>query len=577
MDTPATGQTRRRFLAHFAGLGVGTTLLPGVLWGRMQAEGATEVTPEMLREALAVAGLELDDEAQEAMLEGVNQDLTRRWTLREVAIPDDVSPPFHFSPMVPGIQVDREERPFRMSRPSVSRPQNLEDVAFWPVTELAHLVRTGQVTSVELTEMYLDRLHRYNPVLNCVVTFLDREALASARRADAELEGGRYRGPLHGIPWGVKDIIAVRGHPTTWGSDAYRDQMIDQDSSLVEMLQDAGAVLVAKLTTGELAQGDRWFGGQTLNPWNLEEGSSGSSAGPASATAAGLVGFAIGTETSGSILSPSARCGVTGLRPTLGRVTRHGAMALSWTLDRLGPLCRSAEDCALVMKAIAKPDGRDMSVVDLPFNWDAELDVRGLRVGYIRDAFDEVVDPLMNTDNRAALEALEGLGIDLVDVPIPEFNTQLSPIGVESAVFFDELVRSGRDRELTNPGRAAGWRRSWLVPAVDYLRQQRIRTMMMMELARATEHVDVYLAPRTTGAPPGEGGPTVLQRHSTMANLATYPALSLPHGFAESGSPHSLVFYARPFGESELLAVARAYQQASGFHRRTPDLREPSR
>lgn len=568
MSVPAAGQTRRRFLAHFGGLGLGATLLPGVLWGKMEETGASQVTPEMLRDALAVAGLDLDEEAQEAMLDGVNQDLARRATLREISIPDDVSPPFHFSPLVPGMEVPREERPFRRSHPPVRRPANLEEVAFWSVTELSELIRSRQVTSTELTEMYLSRLHRYNPVLNCVVTFLDDQALEEARRADTDLEAGRYRGPLHGIPWGAKDIIAVRGHPTTWGAEPYRYQFVDQDSTLVEMLRDAGAVLLAKLSTGELAQGDRWFGGQTMNPWNLEEGAGGSSAGPGSATAAGLVGFAIGTETSGSILSPSARCGVTGLRPTLGRVTRHATMALSWTLDRLGPMCRCAEDCALVLKAIARPDGRDMSVVDLPFNWDSELDIRGLRVGYVREAFDEVVDPVMDAHNRTALDVLRGMGVQFVEVSVPEFTADLSPIGVESAVFFDELVRNGWDREFTNPARVTGWRRSWLVPAVDYLRQQRIRSMMMKELARATEHVDVYLAPRATGEE--GGGPTALQRHSSMANLATYPAVSVPHGFSEGGTPDSLLFFARPFGESELLALAKAYQDATGFHRERP-------
>jgi len=565
--------SRRRFLAHFAGLGMGTTLLPGVLWARMQEAGATEVSAEMLREALRVAGLEVGDEAQQAMLEGVNQDLRRREELRELQIPDDVSPPFHFSPLIPEIRVDRTEKPFRMSQPRVERPRDLEEVAFWPVTELAELIRTRQVRSVELTEMYLSRLHRFNPTLNCVVTFLDDSALEEARRADSEMAAGRYRGPLHGIPWGAKDIIAVRGAPTTWGSDAYRTQVIEQDSSLVEMLREAGAVLICKLTTGELAQGDRWFGGQTLNPWNLEEGSSGSSAGPGSATAAGLVGFSIGSETSGSILSPSARCGVTGLRPTLGRVTRHGAMALSWTLDRLGPMCRSAEDCALVMRAISRPDGKDMSVVDLPFNWDSETDIRRLRIGIVRAAFEEVVDPRMAAQDQAALDALRGLGVEFEEVSIPEFTTDLSPIGVESAVFFDELMRSGRDQELTNPGRAAGWRRSWLIPAVDYLRQQRIRSMMMMELEKATAHVDVYLTPRSTGALPGQGGGEVTQRHSSMANLATYPAVGVPHGFAESGSPYSLTFYGRPFADSEVIAVAKAFQEVTSFHRQTPDLR----
>ena len=579
MDTP-TGETRRRFLAHFAGMGVGSTLLPGVLWGQMQQSGVDEVTREMLRGALAVAGLDFDEEQEEAMLQGVNRSLARYESLREISIPNDVSPPFHFSPLVPGMTVDREARPFRMSSPEVRRPADLEEVAFWPVTHLGQLLRTGQVSSVELTRMYLARLHRYNGSLNCVVTFLDDLALQQARQADQEMAAGQIRGPLHGIPWGAKDIIAVKGHPTTWGSDAFRTQTFDYDSSIVEMLRDAGAVLVAKLTTGELAQGDRWFGGQTLNPWNLEEGSSGSSAGPASATAAGLVGFALGTETSGSILSPAARCGVTGLRPTLGRVTRHGAMALSWTQDRIGPMCRSVEDCALVMRVISRPDGLDMSVHDLPFNWDSERDPRSYRVGVIREAFAEVRDPVLQGFDREALATLEGLGLDLVDVEVPEFTTDLSPIGVESAVFFDELVRTGRDQEMTNPGRASGWRSSRVVPAVEYLQHQRIRMMMMMELAKATEHVDVWVVPRSAGSAPGGGGgggggggaPSALQRHSSMANLATYPALSVPHGFMASGSPAALNFYARPFGETALLTVARSWQEATGFHRKRPVL-----
>ena len=263
-------------------------------------------------------------------------------------------------------------------------------MAFWPVRHLAELVRTKQVTSVELTRMYLARLHRYNARLNNVVTFLDDHGLAEAERADREIAAGRYKGPLHGIPWGAKDILAVKGFPTTWGSPAFTTQQFDYDASVVEMLRDAGAVLIAKLATGELAAGDNWFGGQTKSPWDPTQGSSGSSAGPASATAAGGVAFAIGSETSGSILSPAARCGVVGLRPTFGRISRHGAMALSWTQDRLGPFCRYAEDCALVMQAIARPDGRDMSVTDLPFNWNAGLDVadaaRGRAPGVVRRA-----------------------------------------------------------------------------------------------------------------------------------------------------------------------------------------------
>ena len=368
----------------------------------------------MLKNALAVSGLTFSDEDQKAMLQGVNRNLTSFEEVRKLEIPNDVAPPFYFSAIVPGMKVNRTREPLRFSAPVVKRPANLEDVAFWPVVQLAQLIKTRQVTSIELTQMYLARLHKYNAKLNCVVTFLDDVALAQAKQADAEIAAGKYKGPLHGIPWGAKDIIAVKGYKTTWGSGAYKDQMIDSDASVVEMLRDAGAVLLAKLTSGELAQGDQWFGGQTKNPWNTTQGSSGSSAGPGSATAGGCVAFAIGTETSGSILSPSGRCGVTGLRPTFGRVSRHGVMALTWTQDRLGPLCRYAEDCALVMSVIAKPDGRDLSVSEIPFNWNAHLDIHKLRVGYLKDGFEEVRDAAQKAMNDKAIEQVQALGLKLV-------------------------------------------------------------------------------------------------------------------------------------------------------------------
>jgi Asp-tRNA(Asn)/Glu-tRNA(Gln) amidotransferase A subunit family amidase len=600
-SSSATDATRRRFLATCSSLGLGGTLLPGVLWAEMQNSGVQQITPEMLLHALAMAGLTFSEADRKTMLDAVNQNLTRVIELRQIQIPNDVSPPFHFNALVPGMRVNRTRQPLRVSTPSVKRPANLEEVAFWPVVQLARLLETRQATSSELTELYLSRLHRYNATLNCAVTILDDLARAQARQADAEIAAGRYKGPLHGIPWGAKDIIAVKGYKTTWGSGAFKDQVIDADASVVEMLRDAGAVLVAKLTTGEIAQGDRWFGGQTRNPWDPTTGSGGSSAGPGSATAAGLVGFAIGTETSGSILGPSSRCGVTGLRPTLGRISRHGVMALSWTQDRLGPMCRYAEDCALVMSVISRPDDRDMSVVDVPFNWDAQLDVRKLRVGYLKAAFDENTDPTGRAHQQQTLDALTKLGITLVTVDVPEFTTDVSAINVESATFFDEFMRSGRDTLLTNPGRANGWKGARVWPAVDYLQAQRIRMMMMMKLADATAHVDVYLGPGNGGAARGTGRATdaggtggaraagadaapatrgagrnqrqgIGQRHSAMANLATYPAVAVPNGFNAAGLPTSITFFARPFGESELLAVVKAYQDAAGFHLRRPPL-----
>jgi Asp-tRNA(Asn)/Glu-tRNA(Gln) amidotransferase A subunit family amidase len=583
---PITDDSRRRFLCCFAGTGLSATLLPGVLLGQVQQSGADAITEDMLKAALALAGLACSDEDQKAILRTVNQNLPKFEEVRNLHIPNDVAPPSYFSAIVPGMKVNRTRAPLHFSAPRVRRPANLEDAAFWSVSQLAQLIRTRQVTSVELTKMYLGRLHKYNERLNCVVTFLDDLALEQAKQADAEIAAGRYKGPLHGIPWGAKDIIAVKGYKTTWGSDAYKDQVIDEDATVVELLRSAGAVLLAKLASGELAQGDQWFGGQTKNPWNPAEGSSGSSAGPASATGGGLVAFALGTETSGSILSPAARCGVTGLRPTFGRVSRFGVMTLSWSQDRLGPMCRYAEDCALVMSVIARQDDRDLSVSDVPFNYNSLLDLRKLRVGYVEGAIEEMRDPVQKKNAEKVLEQLQALDLKLVPVKIPEWTVDVSAYPLEGAVFFDELVRSGRDHELTSKTRGNTFRAARTVPAVEYLQSQRARTMMMMQLAEATADVDVYIAPANGGGgrpapalptapqvearPPRVQGPA--QRHSTMANLACYPAIAVPNGFSEAGTPTSITFFARPFGEAELLAVAKAYQDASGFHLKHPSL-----
>jgi Asp-tRNA(Asn)/Glu-tRNA(Gln) amidotransferase A subunit family amidase len=593
-QTTEMNETRRRFMAHFAGIGLGATLAPGVLWARMQDAGDRKITVAMVADAMRLSGLEFTDEELKSMADAANQNLARYEEQRSIHIPNDVSPPFHFSALVPGMEVTKAKLPFRLSPPPpVKRPANLEEAAFWPVRHLAELVRTRQVTSVELTEMYLSRLHRFNSKLNNVVTFLDDVGMAEARKADGEIAAGHYKGPLHGIPWGAKDIISVKGYKTTWGSPAFQDQSFDYDASVVEMLREAGAVLIAKLTTGELASGDQWFGGQTKNPWNLSQGSSGSSAGPSSATAAGCVAFGIGTETSGSILSPSARCGLAGLRPTFGRISRYGVMALSWTQDRLGPICRYAEDCAIVMQAIAKPDGRDMSVSDIPFNWNAQLDVKKLRVGWIKESFDELTNPLVKDNAERTVDVLRRIGVSqFISLTVPDMPgniNSLGGIGVESTVFFDEYARTGRMKNARGGGRPNGR----LVPAVEFLRAQRIRMMMMTKLAEATANVDVYVVASNNAGGGGRGGDTTTttgtatpaepprpqtpaQRHSTMANLACYPAINVPNGFLESGSPTNVTFFARPFGEMELIALAKAYQDAAGFHLKRPRALETS-
>jgi len=581
---PELAETRRRFMAYFAGVGLGSTLAPGIVWARMQDAGTQTITLEIITDALKLSGIELTEDERKEMVAGANRNLTQYAEIRKIHIPNDVSPPFHFSPIVPGMEVSRARLPFRLSAaPAVKRPANLEDVAFWPIRNLGELVRTRQVTSLELTEMYLARLHRYNGKLNNVVTFLDDYGRAEAKRADAEIAAGKYKGPLHGIPWGAKDIISVKGFKTTWGSPAFKEQMFDYDASVVEMLRDAGAVLIAKLATGELASGDQWFGGRTNNPWDPSQGSSGSSAGPSSATAAGCVAFGIGTETSGSILSPSARCGLAGLRPTFGRISRYGVMALSWTQDRLGPICRYAEDCAIVMQAVAKPDGRDMSVSDLPFNWNAQFDIKKLKVGYIKDSFDTLTNAAAKANTDRAVETLHGLGVkELIPVEVPDFQSNVGGLGVESTVFFDEHARAGRMKEARGGGRNGGR----LIPAVEFLQGQRVRMMMMQKLAEATRHVDVYLVASNqngVGGPPGGGrggrGDTSpepprpqppTQRHFAMANLACYPAINVPNGFSETGSPTNFVIYAQPFREQEILSLAKAYQDAAGWHLKKP-------
>jgi len=422
--------------------------------------------------------------------------------------------------------------------------------------------------------MYLARLRKYDPVLKCVITLTEERALRQARAADAEIARGRYRGPLHGIPWGAKDLLAVRGYKTTWGAGPFREQVIDMDATVVERLDAAGAVLVAKLTLGELAQGDIWFGATTKNPWKLDQGSSGSSAGAASATAAGLVGFSIGSETLGSISSPSTRCGTTGLRPTFGRIPRTGAMALSWTMDKLGPICRSVEDCALVLGAIYGPDEKDNSVIAADYHWDATLSPRSLRVGYLKSAFDlPQVDPkdekrtLHSTKSfdDAALEVLRRLGINLIPVEVPALNYDAMRLVLtaEAAAAFDELTRSDRDKQLVQQGKgdwANTFRTARFIPAVDYMNANRARTVAIQAWDALMKTVDVIVTPTSASG----------LSQLVATNLTGHPAVILPNGFREDGTPVSLTFLGGLFEEGKLLAVAHAYQQATSFHLKHP-------
>lgn len=527
------------------------------------------IDPESLRGAEQIAGLAFTDEERALALEQVQKTRAALDRLRAHPLDNSVPPALRFSALFSGTpDMGHREAALPAVVPEPQRPANDNDLAFLPVTHLSHLLRSRQVSSVELTRMYLDRLARYDRSLHCVVTLTEERALEQASKADAELAQGIIRGPLHGIPWGAKDLLAVRGYPTTWGSVPFQRQVIDKDATVVKMLDDAGAVLVAKLTLGELAMGDVWFGGRTNNPWNLDEGSSGSSAGPGSATAAGLVGFSLGSETRGSIISPSTRCGVTGLRPTFGRVSRHGAMALSWSMDKIGPMCRSVDDCALVFDAIAGTDGHDMTVTNAPFTWPTDIDLQRIRVGYLKRAFDaEREDAAWRENDDTSLRALRSLGITLIPIDLPDCDVEAMNLilSVEAAAAFDDLTRNGRDDDLVRQG-ADAWpnifRVARYIPAVEYLQANRLRTLAMRKMAAVFENVDVYVAP------------TFGNDNLALTNLTGHPAVVVPNGFHATGSPTSITFTGGIQYEEALLAIARAYQEATNFHLQHPVLQD---
>ena len=567
-----------------------------------------KITPEMIDAAAVIAGISLTAEQKAMMLEGLTKQRDSVMAIRSIKLENNVPPAFVFDPMLPGMVRDTEKKPMRMSAaPDVSRLASAGvsgALAFASVRELAELVKTRKVTSVDLTKMYLARLKRYDSTLHFVITLTEERALKQAAAADAEIAAGRYRGPLHGIPWGAKDLLAVKGYRTTWGAAGFEQQQFDYDATVVQRLDSAGAVIVAKLTMGALAQGDLWFGARaggerTRNPWNVKQGSSGSSAGSGSAVSAGCVGFAIGTETLGSISSPSTRCGVTGLRPTFGFVPRTGAMALTWTMDKIGPICRSVEDCALVMSAIYGPDGHDRTVKNAAFNWDAEFDWTKLRVGYLKSEFEEQKLEADATAEQkqgharqvydlkygvAALDALNKMRVNLVPVELPKgchFGDITPVLQTEAAAAFDELTTSGRDKLLT--GQAPfDWPNQFRIArfysAVDYVQAQRARTLAMVAMAKVFSKVDVIVTP--------SGGPQL-----AATNLTGHPAMIVPNGLRGDdapkpehdsdgdrqnvggpGTPVSLTFLGALYSDARLAALARAYQERTGFHLAHPKL-----
>jgi Asp-tRNA(Asn)/Glu-tRNA(Gln) amidotransferase A subunit family amidase len=444
-------------------------------------------------------------------------------------------------------------------------PSRIEDLAFFSVGQLAELIKARKVTSAQLTTMYLNRLKKYGPKLECVITLTESLAVRQARMADKEIAAGKYRGPLHGIPFGVKDLLSTRGYKTTWGALPFKEQLIDEDATVVKRLEDAGAVLVAKLSMGELAMDEYWYGGMTRNPWNYKEGSSGSSAGSAAATSAGLVAFAIGTETWGSIVSPSTVCGTTGLRPTYGRVSRTGAMALAWSMDKIGTICRTVEDCALVFNAIYGPDGKDQTLFDLPFNYTPKINLRSLKIGYLKNDFDSVKTNKANNDSAFAV--LQRLGAKLIPVTLP--NLPVSDLSIilsaEAGAAFDELTRNGKDDLLVRQIKDAWpnvFRASRLIPAVEYIQANRVRYMAIQQMATLMTEVDIIVAP------PFDGD------NSLLTNLTGHPCVVVPSGFSKEGTPTSITFLGKLFDEATLLAVAKQYQDATDFHLKHPTLEE---
>jgi Asp-tRNA(Asn)/Glu-tRNA(Gln) amidotransferase A subunit family amidase len=622
---------RRNFLAACTRAGIASPLLPGILYTlAAQAQEAApdnkpalaKITPEMIDQAAELAGVgPFTDDQKKMMLDGLNSQRSGYARIRELKLANSVAPSYVFHPLpaasanahpaVPVIHVSVEHAPGSMS----SAPARIEDLAFATVTELGAQLRARNVTSLALTQMYLERLKRYDPKLHFVITLTEERALAQAKAADAEIAASKYRGPLHGIPWGAKDLLAVKGYPTTWGAGGFEHQMIDEDATVVQRLDAAGAVLVAKLTLGALAMGDKWFGGQTRNPWNPAQGSSGSSAGPASAVAAGCVGFAIGSETLGSISSPSTRCGTTGLRPTFGIVPRTGAMALSWTMDKLGPIARSVEDCALVLGTICGPDGKDTSVHPASFVWPPAAGWRSLRVGYLKSEFDPL-SPLQlrqpapnetdaekarrerrNTamkagrarrdyDRRydlAALDKLRSMGVNLIPVELPKLPYEAMSVllNAEAAAAFDELTMTGRDKLLTEQG-PEDWPNDFRIarfyPAVEYIQANRARSLAIRQLSALFEQVDIIVTP-TTGT------------QLTATNLTGHPALILPNDLRGADAPHpphvdtgdyddiggpgtpvSITFLAGHDEDAKLAAFAREYQRETGFQKLHPKL-----
>ncbi len=568
-NSEKSGMDRRRFIEYCAVLGLASTLAPE-LPAKTVEKKAKIVTVEIIEAAEKIIGIKLSPKERKRIVGRLNNNLKIYDDLRAEHMDNSVQCSMVFNPVPPGMTFSTEQKPVVYSNVRVKKPANLEEAAFFSVLQLAHLIKSRQVTSLELTEMYLSRLKKYNPSLNFVVNLTEKLALDQAKRADKEISAGKYRGPLHGIPYGVKDLFSVKGYKTTWGAEPFKDRIIDRNATIVERLEEAGAVLVAKLSMGALATGDVWYMGRTNNPWDPKRGSSGSSAGPASAAAAGCVAFAIGTESNGSIISPCYECGVTGLRPTFGRISRYGALALSWSMDKVGPICRTVEDCAAVFNVLYGPDDRDNTVIDLPFNWDPGLDIRKLRIGVFEKYFNK---ELLGNPKKGkwkvfrekeqilcnqVLDTLRRLGADLrpFDFDIPSLGTGFI-LTTEAAAAFEEFSRGSEDDLVEKSHWPDTFRHRRFLPAVEYIQANRYRTLLMEQMNESIKDIDVFVE--------------IAQSNTQLTNLTGHPAVIVPCGFID-GRPIAIVFVGKLFGEAETLAVAKAYQDATDFHLKYPVL-----
>jgi|UniRef100_UPI0040499BF1 Asp-tRNA(Asn)/Glu-tRNA(Gln) amidotransferase A subunit family amidase len=533
--------------------------LGGFITQRAEEE---KITILLVKHAQKIMGLDFTDIEADSMLTDLEGQRKSMVAIRKLNIPNSVSPALNFNPLPVAYQFPDKANYFKVSTEvNLKRPTSKDELAFFTVRQLAELIRTKQISSVELTRFFIERIKKYDSRLQFAITITEERALRNAKKADAEIAAGKYKGLLHGIPFGAKDLLAVKEYKTTWGAVPYKDQNIDVDATVITKLENAGAILIAKMTLGELALGDVWFGGKTKNPWDLKRGSSGSSAGSASAVAAGCMPFAIGSETLGSIVSPSSECGTTGLRPSFGRVSKYGAMALSWSMDKLGPITRSVEDCAIVFSAIQGTDDKDLSLISAPFNYSSPIgsSLKGFRIGYIPSEFNRKYANSAN--DSLSFKKLKEMGAEMVPIELPvlPYRDLLIVLSAESGAAFEELTLSNRDDLMVKQDKNAwpsGFRSAHFIPAVDYIQANRARAMLIEELNKKMKDIDVFIAP-------------AFGQNLLATNLSGHPCVVLPNGF-RNGLPASITFTGQLFGEGKLLKIAQTYQKATDFDQKHP-------